>query len=108
MPYGLQPGARNNIGRSKTEGARLSELRFYPADEVEAALDYPALIAALRDAFAAGAAAPLRHVHGVYGAEDARLLLMPAWNEGRDIGVKLVTVFPHNAARGRPTVASLY
>jgi ornithine cyclodeaminase/alanine dehydrogenase-like protein (mu-crystallin family) len=83
-------------------------LRFYPADEVEAALDYPALIAALCQAFRAGASAPLRHVHRVNAKEDGRLLLMPAWREGSEIGVKLVTVFPRNSGRALSTVASLY
>jgi ornithine cyclodeaminase/alanine dehydrogenase-like protein (mu-crystallin family) len=84
----------------------VSALRFYSTGEVDAALDYPALIAALRDAFGRGASAPLRHVHRV--GEDGRLLLMPAWREGGDIGVKLVTVFPRNRGRGLATVASLY
>ena len=81
----------------------MSALRFYPADEVEAALDYPALIAALREAFDGGTTAPLRHVHRVSAAEDGRLLLMPAWREGGEIGVKLVTVFPRNRERGLST-----
>jgi len=37
-----------------------------------------------------------------------RLLLMPAWREGEVAGVKLVTVFPENRARGIATVAALY
>ncbi len=82
-------------------------LRFYPADAVEAALDYPGLIAALREAFAGDAVAPLRHVHRLDPAADARLLLMPAWRGG-DLGVKLVTVFPRNRDSGLATVASLY
>src|SRR5262249_48008261 len=38
------------------------------------------------------------------------LLLMPAWTSARDgfIGCKLVTVFPDNAARGRPSLYGLY
>src|SRR5690348_13468316 len=52
--------------------------------------------------------APLRHVHRVNPAEEARLLVMPAWREGAELGVKLVTVYPRNPARGLATVASLY
>ena len=39
--------------------------------------------------------------------QDDRLLVMPAW-DGRGLGVKLVTVFPHNRARGLASVAALY
>ena len=85
----------------------MAALRFYPAHAVEAALDYPRLIAALREAFAGGAVAPLRHVHRVGPAGDARLLLMPAWRDG-ELGVKLVSFFPRNRDRGLATVASLY
>ena len=57
-------------------------------------------------AFAAGVTVPLRHVHEVAPAEGGRLLLMPAWREGGDIAVKIVTVFPHNNERGVGTVAA--
>jgi len=83
------------------------QLPFFSADEVHAALDYKRLAGSLREAFREGCAAPLRHVHDVTGAGD-RLLLMPAWRPGKDLGVKLVTVFPHNRARGVATVSALY
>jgi ornithine cyclodeaminase len=83
------------------------QLPFYSADQVHAALDYTPLAAALRDAFRRGCTAPLRHVHDVTGAGD-RLLLMPAWRQGEDLGVKLVTVFPRNRERGVATVSALY
>lgn len=82
-------------------------LPFISADQVHAALDYQALADSLREAFAEGCTAPLRHVHDVTGAGD-RLLLMPAWRPGKDLGVKLVTVFPRNRARGAATVSALY
>jgi len=63
---------------------------------------------ALRSAFREGASAPVRHAHVVNEAERARLLLMPAWREGRALGVKLVSVFPGNPARGVSTVSGLY
>ena len=66
------------------------------------------LIERLRQAFAEGASVPLRHAHKVSGHENARLLLMPAWREGEALGVKIVTAFPGNAARGAATVAATY
>jgi len=83
------------------------DLPYITGDDVHAALDYPALIEALREAFAAGAEAPVRASHAVTAAGD-RLLLMPAWRAGAGIGVKIVTVFPRNPARGLASVSALY
>ena len=83
------------------------QLPFLSAGEVHAALDYKALAGALREAFREGCTVPLRHVHDVTGKGD-RLLLMPAWRPGEALGVKLVTVFPRNRARGVATVSALY
>ena len=82
-------------------------LPFFSAEQVHAALGYKLLAEALREAFREGCVAPLRHVHNVTGAGD-RLLLMPAWRPGKDLGVKLVTVFPRNRERGAATVSALY
>lgn len=85
-------------------------MRVIGADEVRTALAWPRLIAALRAAFAAGCETPVRHHHtvAVPGAPDATLLLMPAWTPGAYLGVKIVNVFPGNAARGAPAVAGQY
>ena len=85
-------------------------MQFLDATAVHAALPYPALVDGLRDAFRAGCAMPTRHHHAlgeVAGAE-ATLLLMPAWTQGQDLGVKVVNVFPGNARQGLPAVAGLY
>ena len=83
------------------------ELPYIAGAAIHAALDYPSLISALRAAFAAGAEAPVRASHAVTPAGD-RLLLMPAWRHGGDIGVKIVTVFPRNPAHGLASVSALY
>ena len=82
-------------------------IRHISAAEVHAALPYPALVAALRAAFAAGAQAPVRSSFPVTPEGD-RLLLMPAWRAGLDLGVKIVTVFPRNRERGIASVSALY
>jgi ornithine cyclodeaminase len=81
---------------------------FVAADQVRAALPYPALMDALRVAFAEAdqAQVPRRHAHPLPG--DATLLLMPAWRAQRQLGIKLVTVTPSNRERDLPTVHALY
>jgi ornithine cyclodeaminase len=77
--------------------------------ELEAALDDRGLVECLREAFRQGAESPLRQHHAVGPpGTDATLLLMPAWQPGRALGVKVVTVFPGNAARGLPAVQGAY
>ena len=84
----------------------MTALHYYDASEVHAALDFPSLVDALRDAFVAGATAPVRASHAI-GERGDRLLLMPAWNAA-SLGVKIVTVFPRNRERGVASVAALY
>jgi ornithine cyclodeaminase len=81
-------------------------LPFIDAGAVHAALDWRALVEALREAFRRGAEAPVRSSHAVTPEGD-RLLLMPAW-DASSLGVKIVTVFPRNPARGLASVSALY
>ena len=85
-------------------------MRVVSADEVLKALDFPSLIDALAMAFKTGAEVPLRHHHAVSvpGAPEATLLLMPAWQAGAALGIKVVTVFPGNAAKSLPAVMGQY
>ena len=85
-------------------------LRVLGASEVVAALDFDSTIEALRQMFRGGCAVPVRHHHSVPvpGGRDATLLLMPAWQAGRHVGVKLVTVFPDNGAQSLPSVQGAY
>ncbi len=86
-------------------------MRIIGPSEVNSSLDFAALVEALRQMFRAGCEAPLRHHHAIKttdGAPDATLLLMPAWQSGRHIGIKMVTVFPGNAAADLPSVMGAY
>ena len=85
-------------------------MRHFSAGQVESALDFESLVACLRQAFRRDTQAPLRHHHSIEtdGDVDATLLLMPAWQPGRHIGIKLVTVFPDNVERGLPAVMGAY
>ena len=82
----------------------------FSASAVEAALETLPLVEELRQAFRGSVVAPTRQhlTLKVPGDPDATLLLMPAWREGRYAGVKIVTVFPGNGARGLPSVMGSY
>lgn len=85
-------------------------MRIISAAELEAVLDFGLLVERLRGMFRAGCEAPVRHHHTVptFGRHPATLLLMPAWQVGRHIGVKLVTVFPENGEKSLPAVMGAY
>jgi ornithine cyclodeaminase len=76
-------------------------MRVIAADEIDRALEFPALIEALRAAFRGDMVSPVRHHHTVQRAGgDATLLLMPAWTGAATesfLGVKIVGVFPRTA-----------
>jgi ornithine cyclodeaminase len=83
---------------------------FVTAATLNTKLDYPSLIAALKTAFAADWTVPVRHHHGVEipSEPEQTLLLMPAWEGGKSVGVKLVTITPGNGRRGLPAVQGIY
>ncbi len=93
-------------------------MRVITAAEIEEVLTWADLIEALRTAFRGGIETPPRHHHTIPrpGGADATLLLMPAWTdfaakghaETGFVGVKVVSVFPGNAALSRPSVSGVY
>jgi len=85
-------------------------MRILAAAEVDAALPIPGLVDRLQAMFRDGCDVPLRHHHTVPvpGGPDGTLLLMPAWQQGRHLGIKIVTVFPGNADRGLASVIGSY
>ncbi len=88
-------------------------MRVVSAAEIDGALTFPALIDALDEAFRSDAVVPVRHHHEIErpGAH-ATLLLMPAWTGAGEaqgfVGVKVVSVFPDNGAKGIPSVLGTY
>ena len=65
-----------------------------------------ALVQALRAMFIAGCEVPQRHTHTV--GEAGTVLLMPAWQPGRHLGVKTINIFPGNQALGLPGLHAVY
>ncbi|UXS34821.1 ornithine cyclodeaminase family protein [Agrobacterium tumefaciens] len=84
------------------------------SQETAGLLPFDGLIKALSIAFAEGCEMPVRHHHTIDVANEAAatLLLMPAWHgaqrSSRYLGIKIVTVFPGNAARNLPGLTSTY
>jgi alanine dehydrogenase len=83
---------------------------YLDAKSLAARLSPKSLIDALDRAFRSDFQTPARQSYAVGDQENAAaaLIIMPAWQTNASIGVKLVTVFPHNSARGKPAVHATY
>jgi ornithine cyclodeaminase len=86
------------------------QIPYLSPEIIDRKLDYKSLVDALRDAFAGDWTVPVRHHHGipVPGEEDQTLLLMPAWDAGKSVGIKIVTITPGNGGRNLPAVQGIY
>lgn len=85
-------------------------MKLFDAAAVTARLPWSGLIEAIEALFRQGADVPQRQALPipVPGGEDGTLLLMPAWIGGDSIGVKAVTFFPGNTAKGLSTISAAY
>ena len=85
-------------------------MHTFDRDTTRLALPFDRLIPALRDLFVAGCEVPLRHTHSLTGTDGTAntMLIMPAWQPDRFMGIKTVNIFPGNAARGLPGLFSTY
>lgn len=88
----------------------MTQIPYLDAAQLERLLDYPSLVDALAQGFAADWTVPVRHHYSIpiKGEPDQTLLLMPAWDAGEAIGMKLATITPGNGARGLPAVNAVY
>lgn len=77
---------------------------------MHAALPYERLIERLREAFRAGGEVPQRQQYTIENlpAAPATLLVMPAWQPPRHLGIKVVSVYPDNSHRGLPSVMGVF
>jgi alanine dehydrogenase len=80
------------------------------AEEVHRLLDYPSLVEALRELFRRGVDKVETHhlVEPLPAGKQNDWLLLPAWQFGRHHGIKLVSVYPGNEAKGIASVQGLY
>lgn len=85
-------------------------MQIFDADQVRARLDPAALVQALREAFAHEdrITVPERAHLRMDEDLDSTLLVMPAWQPGRYVGVKVVGHYPRNGERGLPGILGTY
>lgn len=81
-------------------------MKIYTAAETAQRLPYRTLIEALRQAFSQHIEVPARSMYSIEMASgsNATLGLMPAWQAGGAIAVKILSIFPDNTSQGLPTI----
>ncbi|MEC7860298.1 MAG: ornithine cyclodeaminase family protein [Pseudomonadota bacterium] len=85
-------------------------MQIINADSVAEALPYDRLIESLKKAFSTETISPERTQHKIKtnGNYDATLLVMPAWRQGKNVGIKIVSVFPGNVEQNLSAVHANY
>ena len=81
------------------------------ADTIQEITEFKSLIDALHDGFTSKIETPMRHHHDYANPEvgvDSTLLLMPSWEAGKNLGVKIVTVSPENGRLDLPSIQGTY
>lgn len=78
-------------------------MKLISSEETERVLDYKSLVEALREGFRSGAVMPARVRHEIDPVDGTSLFVMPAWQKGAAIIVKLMAAFPGNARKGLQT-----
>jgi ornithine cyclodeaminase len=82
-------------------------MQFFDQAAVAHALPYPALIDALATGLQQAIESPARSVYTPNG-DNSAVLIMPAWKAHENMGVKLVSIWPGNSAKGQSAVSAVY
>ena len=82
-------------------------MQFFDQAAVAHALPYPALIEALAAGLQQAIESPARSVYTPNG-DNSAVLIMPAWKAHENMGVKLVSIWPGNSAKGKSAVSAVY
>ena len=86
-------------------------MKLIDENELEHLLPYDKLIPQIKDAFSQEYNIPLRNHHQYPNPKEtseSTILLMPAWDEGKHLGVKIVTLSPNNKNYDLPSIQGLY
>lgn len=90
----------------------MEQIPFITNDFIESHTDFEELIEVLKTGFSNNSVeTPMRHHHDYPNpkeSDDSTLLLMPSWEAGKDIGVKVVTVNPNNGQYDLPSIQGTY
>lgn len=90
----------------------MEPIQFISDHFIEEKCNFKELIEKLRFGFSTSVIkVPMRHHHDYPNPEeekDSTLLLMPAFQEGKDLGVKIVTVSPNNGKYDLPSIQGTY
>lgn len=84
-----------------------TSLPYLDSATVHRLLPYEALVEAMADGHRRPEAIVRRVVFSPDDTDDT-FLGLPAWVPGEAVGIKLVTVFPSNPGRGKPSVQAIY
>jgi ornithine cyclodeaminase len=82
-------------------------MQFFDQAAVALALPYPALVGALASGLQQAIESPARSVYTPNG-DGSTVLIMPAWKAQHRMGVKLVSIWPGNNAKGQSAVSAVY
>ncbi|MBQ4913824.1 ornithine cyclodeaminase family protein [Maribacter sp. MMG018] len=89
-----------------------TEISYIPDCFINENCNFKSLIAVLKEAFSnPSIQVPMRHHHDFTNPKeniDSTLLLMPAFNPGKELGVKIATVSPNNGKYGLPAIQGMY
>jgi len=90
----------------------MEPIQFISDHFIEEKCNFKELIERLRTGFSTSdIKVPMRHHHDYSNPEeskDSTLLLMPAFQAGKDLGVKIVTVSPNNGKYDLPSIQGTY
>ncbi|NMP33469.1 ornithine cyclodeaminase family protein [Thalassotalea sp. M1531] len=84
---------------------------FISAEQINQRLTPRALVDKLAKAFASDITTPMRQhfdIDNPYSERETTLLVMPSWQQGKDIGIKLVTVVPDSYKYDLPSIQGVY
>jgi len=85
-------------------------MQYFDQETLNALMDWPGLVEALRGAFSTEPSSPVRAQLDIPTSlgDDITLLTMPAYQAGHRFGIKCATVAPGNARRNLPSVHAVY
>lgn len=86
-------------------------MQFFSPQQINQYLNYAELVPALKRAFASEITTPMRQHYDIpnpFSSRETTLLMMPSWQAGEHIGVKLVTVTPESSKYQLPSIQGTY